>query len=89
MRKQDAVGTWLFSGVWDLYAGFIIDDLYFNKQSVFLTIMGLEMILKAYVLEKMGTQGQLENAAAIYEQLCAELDSLERMFLDMSRETMN
>jgi len=44
---------------------------------------------KAYSLEKMGSDGQLENAADIYQQLSAELDSLERMFLDMSRETMN
>jgi len=44
---------------------------------------------KAYALEKMGSNGQLENAADIYRQLSAELDSLERMFLDISRETMN
>ncbi len=44
---------------------------------------------KAYLLEKMGSEGQLDNAADIYAQLSAELDSLERMFLDMSRETMN
>jgi PAS domain S-box-containing protein len=44
---------------------------------------------KAYMLEKMGSDGQLENAADIYQQLSAELDSLERMFLDITRETMN
>jgi two-component system sensor histidine kinase/response regulator len=44
---------------------------------------------KAYNLEKMGGEGNLEQAADIYAQLSAELDSLERMFLDMSRETMN
>jgi HPt (histidine-containing phosphotransfer) domain-containing protein len=44
---------------------------------------------KAYALEKMGSEGQLENAADIYQQLSADLDSLERMFLDISRETMN
>ncbi len=44
---------------------------------------------KAYDLEKMGSEGTLEQAADIYAQLSAELDSLERMFLDMSRETTN
>ena len=44
---------------------------------------------KAYILEKMGSDGKLEDAASIYNQLSAELDSLERMFLDISRETMN
>ncbi len=44
---------------------------------------------KAYVLEKMGSDGKLEDAADIYKQLSAELDSLERMFLDISRETVN
>jgi len=44
---------------------------------------------KAYALEKMGSEAQLENAAGIYQQLSAELDSLERMFLNISRETMN
>jgi len=44
---------------------------------------------KAYLLEKMGSDGKLEDAANIYQQLAADLDSLERMFLDISRETMN
>ena len=44
---------------------------------------------KAYNLEKMGAEGNLEQAADIYTQLSTELDSLERMFLDLSRETMN
>ncbi len=44
---------------------------------------------KAYNLEKMGGEGNLEQAADIYTQLSTELDSLERMFSDLSRETMN
>ena len=44
---------------------------------------------KAYNLEKMGTEGNLEQAADIYTQLSTELDSLESMFLELSRETMN
>ena len=44
---------------------------------------------KAYNLEKMGSEGNLEQAADICTQLSTELDSLERMFLDLSRETMN
>ena len=44
---------------------------------------------KAYNLEKMGAEGNLERAADTYTQLSSELDSLERMFLDLSRETMN
>ena len=44
---------------------------------------------KAYTLEKMGSEGTLEHAADIYAQLSAELDSLERIFLDMSEETTN
>jgi two-component system, sensor histidine kinase and response regulator len=42
---------------------------------------------KAYDLEKMGSNGTFEQAEDIYTQLSAELDSLERMFLDMSRGT--
>ena len=44
---------------------------------------------KAYTLEKMGAEENLEQAADICAQLSTELDSLERMFLDLSRETMN
>ena len=44
---------------------------------------------KAYNLEKMGGEENLEQAADIYTQLSTELDSLERMFLDLSGETMN
>jgi len=46
-------------------------------------------IQKAYNLEKMGGEENLEQAADIYTQLSTELDSLERMFSDLSRETMN
>ena len=44
---------------------------------------------KAYNLEKMGAEGNLEQAADIYAQLSTELDGLEKMFVDLSRETMN
>jgi len=44
---------------------------------------------KAYNLERMGDEKNLEQAADIYTQLSTELDSLERIFLDLSRETMN
>ena len=44
---------------------------------------------KAYNLEKIGGEENLEQAADIYTQLSTELDSLERMFLDLSGETMN
>ena len=44
---------------------------------------------KAYTLEKMGAEGNLEHAAGTYTQISTELDSLERMFLDLSKETMN
>lgn len=44
---------------------------------------------KAYTLEKMGAEGNLEQAADIYVQLTTELDSLERTFLDLSKGSMN
>jgi CheY-like chemotaxis protein/HPt (histidine-containing phosphotransfer) domain-containing protein len=44
---------------------------------------------KAYTLEKMGAEGNLEQAADIYVQLTTELDSLEKMFLDLSKGSMN
>jgi len=44
---------------------------------------------KAYNLEKMGAEGNLEQAADTFAQLSTELDSLEKMFVDLSRETMN
>jgi CheY-like chemotaxis protein/HPt (histidine-containing phosphotransfer) domain-containing protein len=44
---------------------------------------------KAYDLEKMGAEENLEQAADIFTQLSTELDNLERIFLDLSRETLN
>ena len=44
---------------------------------------------KAYTLEKMGAEEKLEQAADIYTQLSTEIDGIERLFLDLSRETMN
>jgi two-component system sensor histidine kinase/response regulator len=44
---------------------------------------------KAYNLEKMGSEENLEQATDIYAQLSTELDDLERIFLDLSGETMN
>ena len=44
---------------------------------------------KAYNLEKMGAEENLEQAADIYTQLSTELDRLESMFLDLSKEAMN
>jgi len=44
---------------------------------------------KAYNLEKMGGEENLEQAVDMYTQLSTELDGLERTFSDLSRETMN
>ncbi len=44
---------------------------------------------KAYDLEKMGAEENLEQAADIFTQLSTELDNLERIFLDLSKETIN
>ncbi|MFC1335393.1 MAG: hypothetical protein G8D89_02090 [gamma proteobacterium symbiont of Clathrolucina costata] len=50
MDVKDALDTWLFRGISDLYFSFYIDDWVFDYQSAFSSIMGLEKHLKATVI---------------------------------------
>ena len=50
MDKTNAVSAWLFSGIFDLYVGFSLEEYHFNKQRVFFSTLGLEKILKSCII---------------------------------------
>jgi len=69
MHKETAVSAWVFSGIFDLYVGFYLEAFHLSKPRVFYSTMGLEKILKGYIL--------YENANE-YENL-PESESLEKI----------
>jgi len=44
---------------------------------------------KAYDLEKMGRDGKTDQATKVFTRLTNDIDHLETIFLDLSRETSN
>lgn len=52
MDKDTAVSAWAFSGIFDLYVGFYLEAFHLSKPRVFYSTMGLEKVLKGYVLQE-------------------------------------
>ena len=69
MNKETAVSAWVFSGIFDLYVGFYLEAFHLSKPRVFYSTMGLEKILKGYILNECANE---------YENL-QESESLNRI----------
>jgi len=56
MNKETAVSAWIFSGIFDLYVGFYLEAFHLSKPRVFYSTMGLEKILKGYILHECANE---------------------------------